>query len=131
MTETEAIEKLKNIARDFEEEHLDTCGVPYEYDPEEASESVKMGMKALEKQRWILPSERLPEVKSESEWLEVIATLTDGSVLSLNISVNQVGERVWWEGNPGYGWRWKDSDIAAWKPLPEAYEEKENAKEEI
>lgn len=96
ITKEEAIEHLKNIKiYSFQDGYTD-----------EAREALDMAIKALEAQKWIPCSERLPDSKEY--------------VLVTDYGETNIGRRFcdrWWLDYCGD----KMKDVTAWMPLPESY----------
>ena len=96
MTNAEAIEHLKNIKiYSFQDGYTD-----------EAREALEMAIKALEAQKWIPCSERLPDSKEY--------------VLVTDYGETNIGRRFcdrWWLDYCGD----KMKDVTAWMPKPEPY----------
>ena len=101
ITKEEAIEHLKNIKiYSFQDGYTD-----------EAREALDMAIKALEAQKWIPCSERLPDSKEY--------------VLVTDYGETNIGRRFcgkWWLDYCGD----KMKDVTAWMPLPEPYREDGN-----
>ena len=76
MTNTEAITLLKRIADRRLMIHVN--GTVMEAEPDEVQEALDLAIAALERERWIPVSERLPEPKTD-----VIAAWDDGEVWSV------------------------------------------------
>ena len=69
---------------------------------------------------WIPVEERLPEDRSDSDYYEsVIVTLLGGRCAS---GVYRNGDKEWWvEAENGEKKYTFESDVIAWRPLPESY----------
>ena len=103
MTNEEAIKKL---------EHYRYClKFQYGWYGKDDDEAIDMAIKALEKTRWILVSERLPEIQNYSD--NYLVTLKRGGV---HIAMFTECDGKHW---------WTYDDVEAWMPLPEPYKERE------
>lgn len=124
MTREDVIKRIKRILEECKEHNEDdeiaVCYVtPYDAD------ALHMAIKALEKERWIPCSERLPK---ESSRYFVTRGLKDcnnlwNRVYIVNYSdlMGLCKEKVWWSGNVGKSDFETYDDVLAWMPLPEPY----------
>lgn len=105
MTNEEAKKIIFNQWQSFLEDNIDYGGI---------SEAYKMAIKALESQRWIPVSERLPE-----DYIHVLCQFT----------LNGMGECYLAHGvfHVVGGLVMTCNEVIAWMPLPEPYKEDDNA----
>ena len=94
---------------------------------DEVNEACRMGMEALERMRWILCSERLPEYNGQ--YLAFSASTGATNIRRFSIRKDAVsgscGEKknVWWEYDDEWGVL-QVMGITHWMPLPEPPEER-------
>lgn len=115
MTNEETREIL-NILKEYER--------AYQYSKEEVVGALDMAIQALEQQRWIPVSERLPEDgRTVLVWFEYYR-YGDYNRLFQTFGLSYAYGGHWSEfvnGESG----WKDLRIIAWMPLPQPYAESE------
>ena len=104
MTKSEAVKWIKAIKDKY------IHGGDESYD-EKRKEALDMAIQALESQKWIPVSERLPEEDDK----EYLVTMYSGGVYDVDTS-------YFWYFEEGYS-DWGDCGVIAWMPLPEPYKE--------
>lgn len=125
MTREEMINVLK-MDRDLANFDPDTGEeVPTNELNEISVEALDMAIDALEDQRWIPCSERLPEANGRylgTRGLNACGALWN-RVYIINYSdlMGLKKEKIWWQGNVGKSDFKQLDDVLAWMPLPEPY----------
>lgn len=107
MTNEEAIEYLESIPK-----YIDYNNESYDAVSWQILEAIQQAIEALKAQRWILCSERLPE----TDEIMLVTAKPKKGVPNVNRAYYFDG---FWHGSGSM------SNVLAWMPLPEPYEEDE------